>query len=410
MAAATPLTLTAAEARRLILWLQGLSDPPYRKIDADGLDGLIGRMGYVQVDSVKTVERAHHMILHGRSQTYRPRLLSTLHAPKAPGAARLFENWTHDASLIPVEFFPYWRARFRREAARLEAGYRRWHGKDFHKALDHVAERIAKEGPLMARHFEEEAGPGPRKASQGWWDWRASKIALEFHWRTGGLAVAKRDGFQKVYDLTERVIPEAHRTEAPEDDALIDWACREAIRRLGFGAPGDIARFFDLISPAEAKAWCARQSADVIVPVTVEGVGGRKAKPAFAVPEIEALVAAAPAPPKRVRVLSPFDPVIRDRKRLAHIFGFDYRIEIFVPEAQRKFGYYVFPLLEGDRLIGRIDMTAAGSDAMTVKGLWLEPGVRPSAGRLAAIRSEVERQARFAGVAPPDRFPDPVRL
>ncbi len=397
----TPLDISAADARRLVLSLQGLSGNPGSKLKADGLYDLIERMGYVQLDSVNTVARAHHMILFSRNQTYRPALLKTLHEKEA----RLFENWTHDACLIPTVFFPYWKRRFERHAETLAKRFIQWRSEDFTPVLSSVRERIRQEGPLMARHFETERP----KNSDGWWDWHASKTALEYLWRTGELAVARREGFQKVYDLAERVIPHRHFHGECDHDAFVDWACEAALHRLGMGSPGEIARFFDVISVEEAKQWSEREVGRKAVPVVLHAADGSKPRKVVARPDIETLLDDIPAPPKRIRTLSPFDPVLRDRTRLLRLFRFDYRIEIFVPAAKRKYGYYVFPLLEEDRLIGRIDMKAnRDTDALQVTDLWLEPGVKLGKGRRAALDAELDRVRRFCGVASVDWLNGPA--
>jgi uncharacterized protein YcaQ len=224
-------------------------------------------------------------------------------------------------------------------------------------------------------------------------------MALEFLWRTGVLAVARREGFQKVYDLTERVIPDQHRGPAPDPEAVIDWACRSALERLGAARPGEIAGFWDLITIREAEQWCDRlaRRGDLRV-VHVQGADG-KTTSAFAFADIEDRLAAATPAPDVLRVLSPFDPVIRNRQRLERLFGFDYRFEAFVPEAKRRWGYYVFPILEGDRLVGRIDMRAKrDSGDLAVAGLWWEPKVRSSKARQRRLETQLDRIRRFAGV------------
>ena len=238
------------------------------------------------------------------------------------------------------------------------------------------------------------------RPSGGWWDWHAGKAALEYLWHTGQLAVAHRDGFQKVYDLPERVIPEAARRYQPSEAALIDWACRAALERLGVASPSELARFFGLVSIEEARAWCARHQGDAAMPVILEAANGAPPRKLFGRPDLEELLRGLPEPQRRLRVLNPFDPLLRDRQRLARLFGFDYRIEVFVPEARRRYGYYVFPLLEGERLIGRIDMKADRQRAvLEVKGLWLEPGVRPRRrGRRRRLEAELDRIRRFIKV------------
>lgn len=382
----TGLPLIAnARARRLFLDRHALAEAPARRDDA-ALLALIERLGFVQVDSIRTVERAHHMILHSRAAGYRPERLKRL----IERDRSLFEHWTHDASVIPTRFYPFWRRAAADGAERLAE---RWHGygrTGFREQAEAVLAEIARRGPVLSREMGEEE---PR-SSGGWWDWNPSKATLEWLWRAGKLAVARREGFQKVYDLAERVIPHDHANDPPDRAAMVDWACAAALDRLGFATTGEIAAFWALATPEEAKDWARRRND--LIEVEVEGADGAR-RVHLARPDI--LKEAPPEPPGRIRALSPFDPALRDRKRAERLFGFSYRIEVFVPAPKRRYGYYVFPLMEGDRMIGRIDMKAEReADALTVSGLWLEPGVRLSAGRMARLEAELERQRRFAGV------------
>lgn len=391
------IRLSAHDARRLTLGLQGLADPPRRSMAAKDLRALIHRLGFVQLDSIQTVARAHHMILRARCDSYRPDLLKRLHERERG----LFEHWTHDAAVIPVEFYPHWNRRMLRSTERLQERFSRWHGPEFTRELEAVLERVRREGPLLARDFAAPRKEGQARAEPGWWNWHQGKIALEFLWRSGRLAIAGRQNFQKVYDLVERVVPEPYASVATDHDAYVDWACRSALDRLGVATPSDLARFWDLVTIDEAKAWCDRAVAGgAIGTAAVEAEGMAKARTMVARPDAAAVVAAMPEPPERIRVLSPFDPVLRDRKRLEWLFRFDYRIEVFVPAPKRKYGYYVFPLLEGDRLIGRIDLTAnRARDALVVTALWLEPGIDLGKGRMARLQAELDRLRRFAGLA-----------
>ena len=194
----------------------------------------------------------------------------------------------------------------------------------------------------MARDLAE---PGNRPAG-GWWEWHAGKAALEYLWRGGQLAVARREGFQKVYDLPERVIPAAFRGPAPSHDAFVDWACRSALERLGFATPGELARFWGLLTPAEATGWALANLGAAALPARLEGAG-TGARQLLARPDLEELLADLPSPPARLRALNPFDPLLRDRDRLARLFGFDYRIEVFVPAPKRRFGLLRLPAARG---------------------------------------------------------------
>lgn len=381
--------ITNTTARRLLIHLQALSDPPHRAQSLPELAEVVTRLGYVQIDSIAIVERAHHQILFARNKTYKqPQLHRLVERERA-----LFEHWTHDASMIPIAFFPYWKHRFAREKLRLSERWPTYFGNDFAHSADGILERIRRDGPVMARDFE-----AREKPSTGWWDWHPSKAALEYLWRTGELQIARREGFQKVYDLTERVIPEPFRQQTVDHDAFVDWACTSALQRLGFGTRGQIAAFFALLKPFEVEEWIAANK-HRLVTVKLESADGSVPRAAFAFPGTLESLSTLPEPPSRVRVLSPFDPLLRDRGRAERLFDFHYRIEVFVPEAKRKFGYYVFPVMRGDTIIGRIDMKAdRPNNVMIVRRFWPEKRTRLSAGLLSALQAEIERLRRFTGV------------
>ena len=384
------LTITNQQARRVILSLQGLADPPRLRLGLNGLHDLIKRLGYVQVDSIQWVERAQHMILYARNQTYRPKHLKHL----LETDRTLFENWTHDASVIPTNFYPYWRHKFDRDKSRILSRFTNWQGEGYISKCNDLMEKIETGGPLRSRDLKP-----PDSGPQEMWQWHDGKTALEFLWRTGRLCISGREGFQKRYDLARNGVCAEHFDLRVSEEEFIDWACRSALERLGFGTAGDIARFWDLVSIKEANQWLERQDSKTVIQVKVAGMQKGDEKTHYARCDIVDLIKTLDEPPKRLRVLSPFDPVIRNRKRLEWLFGFDYRIEIYVPEHKRKWGYYVFPLLEGDRLIGRIDMRAQRKDeTLEVKKLWYEPKIKPSAARQSRLDSELQRQARLAGV------------
>ena len=191
---------------------QGLLAPPTGKQSKADLQRLIEQLGFVQVDSIATVERAHHMTLFARNQTYQRRHLTAL----LEKDRTLFENWTHDASMIPTAFYPYWQRRFQRDGERLRARWRKIRREGFDAMLAEILDHIEREGPAMSRAFAREE----KKGSDGWWDWHPSKTALEYLWRTGRLVVTRREAFQKVYDLTERIIPAAHRETVPDEAGI----------------------------------------------------------------------------------------------------------------------------------------------------------------------------------------------
>lgn len=382
-------TLGNRAARHLFLDRHALAEQPAGPAKGKDLHALIHRLGFVQLDSINTLARAHDMILYARRPTYRAKHLKRLYEKDRA----LFEHWTHDAAVIPMDFYPHWQLRFRRDADLLKHRWRNWRRDGFEQQFQTVLDHIRDHGAVCSS----DVGKDEKKGSGGWWDWHPSKTALEFLWRSGALTVVGRDGFQKRYDLTERVIDSA--PDVPDPEETVDWLCGGAIDRLGFATSGEIAAFWDTVTPQEAKEWCARElTRGALVPVDIEGHDGQLRR-CLARPDVEDAAGQAPRPPGRIRVLSPFDPALRNRDRAQRLFGFHYRIEVFVPAAKRKYGYYVFPLLEGDRLIGRIDMKAQRDCCcLSVTALWPERGVRWSEARTARLMAELERVCRFTGL------------
>ena len=378
------LRISNPDARRLWLDAQGLAAPPTGRIDAAAI---VRRLGFVQLDTIQVVARAHHHILWSRNRNYREPMLDRLLRRR-----EVFEHFTHDASVLPIETYPFWRRRFRQ----LEAKVRRW---EWHRAMlgeegrQAIKARIAAEGPLSTRAFDTVVA-GDREM----WRRPPHKLALDYLWYAGELATAYRENFTKFYDLAERVIPAHIRADIRSEEEQIDWLCRAALDRLAFGTEGDIRRFWAAVTPAEVKAWTAAHREE-LVPVEFEGQDGRWSR-ALAPADIEARLAAAPAPAPQIRLLNPFDPVVRDRNRLSRLFGFDYRIEIFVPAAKRRWGYYVYPLLEGDRFVGRIEVRAdRAAGTLIVLNLWPEPGLRWGSGRQARLEAELRHLARLVGAS-----------
>jgi uncharacterized protein YcaQ len=393
-------TVSACEARALLLRGLGLagetSKAPVKRNAARETLAMIEAIGFVQVDSINVVERAHHHILWSRLPGYSQGVLDEL-----IGRGEVFEQWTHDASVIPSRWFAHWKPRFE------ERGMGNWVkqrlGKGGEKVVAHVRGRIEAEGPLMAKHFEGEGG-----GSGGWWEWKPSKAALEHLWRVGELSIAKRVNFHKVYDLTSRVLPRVHGDPTPSDEEHVKWACETALERLGCGTAREIAQFWNAIDQRVAQKWCNGAAArGEIERVMIEAVDGSKARAGFAVGDWRERAKAATAMANGrggMRLLSPFDPLVRDRARCKRLFGFEYNFEAFVPETKRKFGYYVLPILDGERLIGRLHPKAERDDGkLVVKGVWWEPKVRETKSLRRRLDEVLERYAKFNGVERVDR-------
>lgn len=381
------LRISNREARRLWLDAQGLAETPTGTKGVEALAAVVRRLGFVQLDSIQIVSRAHHHILWSRAQHYREPMFDAL----LSGQRLVFEHFTHDASLLPIEFYPWWGRQFARMTKRIGKSTWAKHAPPA-KEWDKIRQRIEAEGPLSSRDFKS------AKADKSIHPWMRPphKLALDYMWYQGDLATAHRRNFVKYYDLSERIIPDGVRAELRNDDEQLDWLCRGALERLAFATEGNIQRFWDAADLTEVKDWAAARKKS-LVPVEIETADGGSFE-AFAPQDIETRLKDACPPTSRLRILNPFDPVIRDRDRLCRLFGFDYRLEIFTPAAKRQFGYYVYPLLEGDRFVGRIEVRGdRKKKTLTVDNLWLEPRTRFGADRRKKLDGELERLGRFIG-------------
>lgn len=378
------LRISNRDARRLWLAGQGLSATPTGKLD---LDELIKALGFVQLDTIQVVSRAHHHILWSRNQNYREPMLGRHLARDR----KVFEHFTHDASVIPMDFYPMWQRQFRR----LEAKVRKW---EWHRGMldedgrNSIKDRIRSEGPLCTKAFDTKV-QGEKKM----WARPPHKLALDYMWYAGELSTSHRENFTKFYDLSERVIPAELLNQVPSDEDQIAWLCQAALDRMAFGSEGDIQRFWAAVSNMEAKTWVA-QNAAKLVPIEIE-TADRNRIAAWAPGDIESRLKQIEAPTSRLRILNPFDPVARDRTRLKRLFGFDYTVEMFVPAAKRRWGYYVYPLLEGDRFVGRIEVKAdRKAGILRVFKLWKEPKIKWTPARAAKLDAELARMLRFVGL------------
>jgi len=384
-------TLSAQASRRLFLGAQGLLENPGRRATRPDLVRLIQSLGFVQVDTINVAGRAHDLTLFSRLWGYKPAQLQTL----LEKDRALFEGWTHDASIIPTAWYPQWKPRFRKDGPRIEA-HAWWQnllGPETERICAHVLERITAEGALGSADFDHPEKRGP------WWGWKPQKAALDYLWRTGQLAVAARVNFHKRYDLPERVLPQVYALPEPDSEAHLEWCCATAMERLLVFTPRELAAFWNALEPAEARAWCQRAAREGrIVPVSLESADASEAQAAFAVVDWKRRLAELPEVPDGIRLLCPFDPVLRDRARALRRFGFDYRFEAFTPETKRIYGYYVMPLLEGERLVGRLDPKLHRERSLLeVRGLWWEAGVKPTKLRLKKLGVALEGLASFLG-------------
>jgi uncharacterized protein len=389
-----PESLSLAQARRIALAAQGFTDPAPRGVPTRRhLRRVLERIGLIQMDSVNVLQRAHYLPLFSRLGPYPTDLLDDA-AYRRPRA--LFEYWGHEASLLPVTLQPALRWRMAR-AHEFAWGRMRRIGTDQPDLVRWVRDEVAARGPVTAAEVEQDL---PRRRTDHWgWNWSDVKAALEWLFWTGEVAAAARNGaWARRYDLTERVLPASVLAQpTPSEREAHRRLTAVAARALGVAAEAELRDYFRLPA-AEFRGVVDELVEDgALVPVQVAGWRQRAWRHRDA------------RLPRRVRaaaLLSPFDPLIWERSRTERLFGFRYRIEIYVPAPKRVHGYYVLPFLLGDRLVARVDLKAdRQAGILRVPAAWVEPGadVDTVGGALA---SELWRLAGWLGldkVAPPER-------
>lgn len=376
-------TLSLKAARRIALAAQGFGEArPAVVTDWRRMGRTVQRLHLLQIDSVSVSARAHYMPLFSRLGAY-PR--SALETAAWGKPRRLFEYWAHEASLLPLHIQPLLRWRM----ARAEAGIGIYGGlasfsRERRETVEAVFRRIETEGALATSQME-----GP-KGSGGWWGWSDTKRALEYLFWAGRITTATRRGFERVYDLPERVLPAdilAAPTPTP-DEAQRDLLMRSA-QALGVATAGDLRDYFRL-SPEDVRPRLAELvEAGALLPVSVEGWS----KPAYLHPAARL--------PRRIEacaLLSPFDPLVFERARTERLFGFRYRIEIYTPAEKRVHGYYVLPFLLGERLVARVDLKAdRAAGILRVLSAHAEPDAPERTAE--ALMAELRIMAGWLGLA-----------
>ncbi|MGH3909777.1 MAG: winged helix-turn-helix domain-containing protein, partial [Pseudonocardiaceae bacterium] len=335
--------MSPAAARRTSLAAQGFAEPVLSgPVNRQHLRRTLDRIRLLQLDSVNVVARAHYLPVFSRLGAYSRELLDAAVWTSSVKEPRLcVEYWAHAASLLPVEDWPLFRWRMRRNAVRMDDEWKAtYRAPGF---VDALLTAVKELGPVGAGALERALGAEPRSRAGGWWNRSNVKVACEFLFATGELTTGGRAGFERLYDLTERVIP-AHLLAEPElgeSEAALALVERAA-RALGVATANDVRDYYRLRAGMCKPAVDALVESGRLLPVTVDG---------WAEPAYRHVDARTPRRIDRAALLCPFDPVVWDRARTERLFGFHYRVEIYVPEGKRQFGYYVFPFLLGDRLV-----------------------------------------------------------
>lgn len=384
-----PLPLSSAAARALMVAAQGLDRRRANAASKADVLQAIRRLGALQIDTINVVARAPYFVLWSRLGAYEPRWLDELEAEGA-----LFEYWAHEACFIPVEDYALYRHRM------IDPGSLGWkYSHAWVAAHPEVVERvlaaIRERGPVRSADFARQGGKG-----NGWWDWKPEKRALEALFTAGELMVARRERFQRVYDLRERVLPGWSDTQLPPKEETQRALVLKAVRALGVTGARWVADYFRF-GKDEARAvpgMLAELAAEgALLAAQVEGCAG----PAYIHPDHAALAEAAAAGalvPTLTTLLSPFDPLVWDRARTRAVFGFDYTIECYTPAPKRRYGYFCLPILHRGELVGRLDPKVHRTEGrFEVKALYLEPEVPVSDELAAGLAGALKECAAWHG-------------
>ncbi|MBL8130257.1 MAG: YcaQ family DNA glycosylase [Anaerolineae bacterium] len=391
----TVRTISTETARRLAITRQRLSQngKPAAKPSAESLFGIVRDLGCLQLDPISAVARSHLLVLWSRAGVYNPKLVDDLLFKER----RLFEYWAHEASIVLTEDYPLHHHHMR-HYVQDDHGWsqrvRAWIVEN-QPLYDHILRHLREHGAALSRQLQADGLDPEGWVSSGWTSGRNVSRMLDFMWIRGEIMVAGRVGGQKQWDLSERVLPHWTPREALDDRETTRRAAQVAIRALGAARDAHITRhFIRRRYPHLAEVLKALHAEGQIVPVQVESQAGTWYVHADDLPLLEQIERGEWV--GRTVLLSPFDNLICDRARTKALFNFDYTMEIYVPPAKRKYGYYVLPILHHDRLVGRADLqTDRKAGALKVNTLYAEPGAPKSAAK--PLRAALESLASFVG-------------
>lgn len=367
------ISLSHADARKIIINSQRLKS---RRSFDKGIDATlraIEHLGYIQIDTLSVVPRAHLHTLWNRVETFKPSHIEQLQKDR-----QVFEHWAHALSILPMKDYRFSLPMMNRIAS----GETHWYPKDS-KETQKVLKRIQEEGPLLAKNFDD------KKKSSQMWARAPSKIALEQLFMEGELMIPHRINFHKVYDLRERVLSDDIDTRLPTEEELCRHLINAFLRAQGIGQVNEISYLRKGLGPALRRVAQEMEEEKLIVAVDI--AGQKYYSTIDALEQLQQTQA-----PARLRILSPFDNAIIQRKRVTQLFDFDYQLECYLPKAKRKYGYFCLPILQNNKLIGRIDAKASRSDGVFhVLHLHVEKPLRNSNSFFAALRKELNKFAAF---------------
>lgn len=366
--------LTIQQARKLVLRSQKVLPTKQFGKAIDATLGIIEHLGYIQIDTISAIQRAHHHTLYTRNPRYKTTHLDTL-----MGQKRIFEYWSHAAAYLPMKDYRFSLPRKRAIAIGKES---HWYTRD-KQLMKSVLQRIESEGPLMAKDFSHKG------KKLGAWETKAAKQALENLYMQGELMVSSRKNFHKVYDLTERVLPEYVDTTMPNEGEYMRYLIVRYLRANALGQASEIAYLLKNTKKEVSVALKEMLLSGELEQVEVKGVVY------YILPESLGVLNKSLGQ-SNLKILSPFDNLIIQRKRTKELFGFDYLLECYVPQEKRQFGYFVLPILWDGTLVARMDCKAdRKTSILHIHSVFLESTLTPSDDFVTAFGKELESFMHF---------------
>ena len=389
------INISNIQAKKLIVRAQLLDDNSLLPPGKDGILAVVKKLGYIQIDTIAVIKRAHHHTLWSRCSDYQEEMLHDLQVRDR----QVFEFWGHAMSYLPMSDYRYALPRMH-NFKNPGSPWAKYQLQKCQHLLEPVLKRIGDEGPLSSSDFT----PAPGKKGGSWWDWKPAKVALELLFWRGDLMISERRKFQKIYDLTERVLPDEIDTTMPTDDELGEFLVHRAISALGVAEEREIIKFMQPESARDAdlqivgKEQISRSLKKLLengqlIQLTLEK---NHNSVFYAFPESLVQESQSKKGSSRVYLLSPFDNMIIQRERIRRLFGFDYTLECYLPARKRRYGYFSLPILWGVDFIGRLDSKADRKDkTLIVRHLSFEPDFKVSDEFLQTFTEKLIAFTRF---------------
>ncbi|MBN1819504.1 MAG: YcaQ family DNA glycosylase [Prolixibacteraceae bacterium] len=387
------ITISPENARNLAVGSQ--FDEKINSINGiDSLNQIFDQLGYVQIDTISVVNRAHHQALWSRFTNYSPEMLHELQAKER----QVYEYWGHAMSYLPMKDFRFSLPRMEK-FKKPKSPWVKYRIEQSKHIFKDIKKRIADEGPLSSKDFENTSG----KKGGTWWDWKPAKMALEVLYWQGELMISERKNFQKYYDLTEKVLPEWVDTTVPDKNESARFIIKRALKAFGIATEKEIRSFlqpgagrdsdFQLIGAKEINKNLKELIEEgSVVKIKTDSIPVNYFALSESINELKGLTFNNPG----VKLLSPFDNLIIQRERAKQLFNFDYSLECYTPEPKRKYGYFVFPVLFGNNLVARFDPKAdRKAGKMIIKNLVTEPEFIVSENFIELFYKEIKRFTMF---------------